>query len=188
MLVISSEDNSQVGVADSENKLECTSEVTSSECGVLFENSTKDSAVNVESFLKSQKEDNIEECMIHDNSRSLPVLSNSGDLETEDSTVHPEQVDRSMLSENEEELVVGVFSGSSGSRHSSPLSAECIQYDEVNERKMKRKQRNKRKRRSAGLDKEGLKTEYVFYTARCIILNYLKSSGHLFRLGLNSLE
>jgi D-alanyl-D-alanine dipeptidase len=127
--------------------------------------------------------------MPHDNSRSLPVLSNSGDLEADYSVVRPKQADNTMLSQNDEEMCVDMSGGATGSRHSSPLSVDCTQYDDVNERKVKRKQRNnKRKRRSTVLDKEGLKTGYVLHTTCYIILNSLKSFGHLFRLGLSFSE
>jgi hypothetical protein len=143
------------------------------------------SAIKYDSYLKRLKDDNTEECVTHDNSRSLPVLSISGDVETETSTAHPKQVIKKMLSENEEEVCVDVLGGASDSGHSSPLSVECTQYDEENERKPKRKQRNKRKNRSSGLVQKGLKTEYVLHTALYIILYFLESFGHLFRLGLS---
>jgi len=123
------------------------------------------SAIKYDNYLKRPKDDKIEECMTHDNSRSLPVLSISGDVETETSMAHPKQVIKKMLSENDEEVCMDVLGGATGSGHSSPLSVECTQYDEENERKPKRKQRNKRKSRSPGLVQKGLKTEYVFHTA-----------------------
>jgi hypothetical protein len=187
MLVIHSEDNSRVGVADLDKKLQHNIEVTNSECGVPFANATEDSAVKFDSYLKRLKEDNFEECVSLDSSPSLPTLSISGGFETENSTAHLQQAIKKMLSENDEEMCVDVSGGAIGSRHSTPLSVECTQYDEENERKPKRKHRNKRKR-STGLVKEGLKTEYVFHTALYIILNYLESFGILIRLGLSFSE
>lgn len=61
--VINSEENSQLGVADLEKKLQYNSVVAISECGVPFSNSTKGSAVNLDSFLKSLKDDNRKECI-----------------------------------------------------------------------------------------------------------------------------
>lgn len=165
MLVIHSEDNSRIGVADLDKKLQYNSKVTNIECGVTFANATEDSAIKFDIYLKRLKDDNIEECMTHDNSHPLPVLSISGDFETETSTAHPKQAIKKMLSENDEEMCVDVLGGAIGSRHSSPLSVECAQYDEEKERKPKRKQRNKRKKRSSRLVQKGLKTEYVFHTA-----------------------
>jgi hypothetical protein len=165
MLVIHSEDNSRIDVADLDKKLQYNNEVTSNECGVTFANATEDSATKFDNYLKRLKDDNIEDCVTHDNSRSLPVLIISGDFETETSTAHPKQAIKKMLSENDEETCVDVLGAVIGSRHSSPLSMECTQYDEENERKPKRKQRNKRKRKSSGLVQKGLKTEYVFHTA-----------------------
>lgn len=163
MLVVHSEDNLRIGVADLDKKLQLNSEVTNNECGVPFTNATEDSAIKFDSYLKRLKDDNIEVSMTHDNSRSLPVLSMSGDFETETSTAHPKQAIKKMLSENDEEMCVDVLGGAIGSRHSSPLSVGCTQYHEEKERKPKRKQRNKRKR-SSGLVQKGLKREYVFHT------------------------
>jgi hypothetical protein len=165
MLDILSEDNSGIGVADLDKKLQYNSDVTNNECGVPFANITENSAITFDNFLKQLKENNIEESMTHDNPRPLPVRGISSDLETETSTAHPKQAIKKMLSENEEEMCVDVFGGAIGSSHSSPLSVECIQYDEENERKPKRKQKNKRKRRSPGMVQKGLKTEYVFHAA-----------------------
>jgi len=123
------------------------------------------SAIKYDNYLKRLKDVNIEECMTHDISRSLSVLSISGDFGTETSTVHPKQAIKKMLSENDEEMCVDVSGGAIGSRHSSPLPMECTQYDEENKRNPKRKPRNKRKRRTAALAQKGLKTEYVFHTS-----------------------
>jgi hypothetical protein len=165
VLVVHSEDNSRIDVADLDKKLQYNSEVTVSECDVTFTNATEDSAIKFDNYLKRMKDDNIEECMTHDNSCSLPVLSISSDFEEGTSTAHPKQAIKKMLSENDEEMCVDVLGGASGSRQSSPLSEECTQYDKENERKPKRKQRIKRKKRSSGLVQERLKTEYVFHTA-----------------------
>jgi len=165
MLDIHSEDNSGIGVADLDKKLQYNNEVTNNECGAPFANATEDSAITFDNSLKQLKDDNIEESMTHDNPRSLPVLGISGDLETETSTAHPKQAIKKMLSKNDEEMCVAVLGGATGSSHSSPLSVECTQYDEENERKPKRKQKNKRKRRSTGMVQKGLKTEYVFHAA-----------------------
>ena len=167
MLVIHSEDNSRIGVADLDKKLHYNNEVTNSECGVQFGNATEVSSVKFYNYLKRLKEDNIEECMANDDSRSLPVLSSSGYFDTGNSAVQPKpkQAVTKMLSENDEEMCVDVLGGAIGTIHSSPLSVECTQYDEESELKPKRKQRKKRKRRSAGLVTKGLKTEYVFHTA-----------------------
>lgn len=165
MLVIDSEDNSRVGVADLDKKLQCNSEVTNNECGVPFAIATEDSAITFDNYLKRLKDDNIDESMTRDNSRSLPDLSISGDFETETSTAHPKQAIKKMLSENDEEMCVDALGGAIGSRHSSPLSVGCTQYHKEKERKPKRKQRKKRQRRSSGLVQKGLKTKYVFHTA-----------------------
>lgn len=163
MLVSHSEDNSRIVVADLDKKLQYSSEVTNSECDVPFANATEYSAIKFDSYLKRLKDDNIEVCMTHDNPSSLPVLSISGDFETETSTAQPKQTIKKMLSQNDEEMCVDVSGGAIGSSHSSPLSGECTQNDEESERKPKRKQRNRRKK-SALVQKE-LKIEYVFHTA-----------------------
>ena len=185
MLVIHSEDNSRRDVADLDKKLHYNSEVTNSECCVSFANETEDSALKFDKYLKRLEDDNIEECMAHDNSRSLPVLSISGDFETETSTAHPKQAIKKMLSENDEETCVNVLDGTIGSSHNSPLSVERTQHDEENQRKPRRKRRNKRNRRSSGLVQKDLKTEYVFHTGCYFILYFSESFGHLFRLGLS---
>jgi hypothetical protein len=159
MLDIHSEDNSLTGAEDLDKNLQYNSEVTNNECGVPFANSTEDSAITFDNYLKRLKDDNIEESMTCDNPRSLPVLGTSGDVETETFTAHPKQAIKKMLSENDEEVCVDVLDGATGSSHSSPLSVECTQYDEEKERKPKRKQRNKRKRRSPGMVQKGLKAE-----------------------------
>lgn len=164
MLVVHSEDNSRVGVADLDKKLQHNIEVTNSECGVTFANATEDSAVKFDSCLKGLKEDNFEEYVYLDSSPSLPTHSISGDFETENSTAHLQHAIKKMLSENDEEMCVDALGGAIGSRHSSPLYVECTQCDEENERKPKTKYRNKRSR-STGLVKKGLKTRYVFHTA-----------------------
>jgi len=164
MPVIHSEDNSRIGVADLDKKLQYSSEVTNNECGISFANATEDSAIKFDNYLKQLKDDNIEESMTCDNSRSLPVLTISGDFETETSTAHPKQAIKKMVSENDEEMCVDVLGGAIGSRHShnSPLSVGCTEYHEEKERKRKIKQRNRRKR--SGLVQKGLKTKYVFHT------------------------
>jgi hypothetical protein len=87
-------------------------------------------------------------------------------VETEYSAAHPKQADKTMLSENDGEMCEDVSGVASGCRESSPLSVEHTQCDNVNGRKLERKQgNNKRNRRSTGLDKEGLKTEYVIDTS-----------------------
>lgn len=164
MLVIHSEDNSRIGLADLDKQLQYNSEVTNNECGAPFANATEDSAIKFDNYLKRLKDDNVEVSMTRDNSRSLPVLSISGDFETENSTAHPKQAIKKMLSENDEEMCVDVLGEAIGSRHSSPLSVGSTQYHKEKKRKPKRKQRNKRKR-SLGLVQKGLKTKYVFHTA-----------------------
>jgi hypothetical protein len=148
--------------------------LTDIEIVLPFENSIKDSNVKFGHIQKPLKNENNDYCLPHDNSFCLPFVDKSRDFETVYSTVPAKQENRIVLSRNCEEVCAeDLLRRTSGSEPegSFPLSVECTQHDEVNERKRKRKQRNKkRKGRSAEEDIERVQAEYVFHTAWSSVL------------------
>jgi hypothetical protein len=167
MIVKNSEDNLQSYVDDLGIKSEYYNKLTNNELVLPFEKSIRDSGAKSDHLLNPLRNGNNEDCMPHDNILYLPVINNSREFETMCSTIATEQENRDVLSGNREEMCAeDLIRRICGPEGSSSLSVECTQYDEINERKMERKQKNKkRKRRSTEEDIERLQAEYVHHTA-----------------------
>jgi hypothetical protein len=174
IIVKNSEGNLQSNIDDFGIKSEHYDMLTNNELVLPFENSINDSDVKSGHLLKPLKNENNEYCMPYDNSFCLPIINNSKEFETVHSTEPAKQENLTVLSTNCEEVCAeDLIRRTPGSEHegSFPLSAECTQYDEINERKRKRKHRNKkRKGRSTEEDIERLQAEYVFHTAWFCVL------------------
>jgi hypothetical protein len=166
--VKNSEDNLQSDVDDFGIKSEHYNKLTNKEQVLPFENSINDSDVKSCHLLKSLRNDNNDYFMPHDNLLCLPIVNNSREFKTACSTVPAKQENPTVLSGNcevgcAEDLIQRTCD--TEPKGSFPLSVECAQYDEANERKKKRKHRNKkRKGRLTEVDIERLESEYVFHT------------------------
>lgn len=173
IIVKSSEGKMQSNINDFGIESEHYDMLTKNEIVLPFGNSINDSEVNSGDLLKSLKNENNDYCMPHDNSFCLPIIDNSGALETVYSTVSAKQENRTVLSRNCEEICAeDLIQTTCGSEPegSFPLSVKCTQCDEVNGKKRKRKHRKKKRKGRSTEGIERLQAEYVFHTAWCSLL------------------
>jgi hypothetical protein len=173
MIVKSSEGSLQSNIDEIGIESEHYDMLTNNEIILPLGNSINDSEVKSGDLLKQLKNEKNDYCMHDDNSFCLPIIDNSGELETVYATVPAKQEIHTVLSRNCEEIGTEDFiqrTCGSETEGNFPLSVDFTQHDEVNERKRKRKHRNKRRKGRSTEGIERLQGEYVFHTAWSSVL------------------